>query len=174
MPLPVIFSYHGFYDEAIDMQKIDKLMHESEAAAPSGGGFIAVHPQGLMDCGRKRCQVPYPQRTWNCGGTSLSPGPLGPTCVTNRSQWGVYPCYTSCRSPLHGGGCKDTCCSSTCANDTLFFESLLGQLESTLCIDRRRVHVTGISNGGMMAYQLAQTFSSLLASAVPTAGSALL
>lgn len=56
------------------------------------------------------------------------------------------------QNPLHGG-CKDTCSSSTCANDTLFVETLLDELESTLCIDRRRVHVTGISNGGMMAYQ---------------------
>ena len=50
------------------------------------------------------------------------------------------------------------------ANGTRVQPGLLGQLESTLCIDRRRVHVTGISNGGMMAYQLAQTFSSRLAS----------
>ena len=185
-PLPLVLSFHGFYDEAIDMQKTDKLMYMARTESP----FIVVHPQGLMDTGTHQPQKPYPQRTWNCGGTVGSPGPLGPTCDTaNRtSTWGVYPCYLTCQNPLHGG-CKDTwygktpflslfcvkrtiyqdrlgmntgkvegnafCCSSssTCANDTLFVETLLDELEETLCIDRRRIHATGISNGGMMAYQ---------------------
>jgi len=110
-------------------------------ARTSENPFIVVHPQGLMDTGTHQPQSPYPQRTWNCGGTVGSPGPLGPTCDTeNRTAvWGVYPCYLTCRSPLHGG-CKDTCSSSTCANDTLFVETLLDELESTLCVDRRRVH----------------------------------
>jgi hypothetical protein len=57
------------------------------------------------------------------------------------------------------------CCSSssTCANDTLFVETLLDELEETLCIDRRRIHATGISNGGMMAYQTgAKTYTTSL------------
>jgi poly(3-hydroxybutyrate) depolymerase len=170
-PLPLVLSFHGFYDEAIDMQKTDKLMYMARTYSP----FIVVHPQGLMDTGTHQPQKPYPQRTWNCGGTVGSPGPLGPTCDTNNrtSTWGVYPCYLTCQNPLHGG-CKDTCSSSTCANDTLFVETLLDELEDKLCIDKRRIHSTGISNGGMMAYQTAVDFSPRLASVFPVAGSALL
>lgn len=41
MPHSIIFGFHGFYDEAIDMQKTDKLMYMSR----TGGNFIVVHPQ---------------------------------------------------------------------------------------------------------------------------------
>ena len=77
-----------------------------------------------MDCGGRRCQVPYPQRTWNAFGTAESPSLFGPTCDTNRTTWGgPYACYLTCRHT--SWGCKDDCTSSTCANDTKFFETLL-------------------------------------------------
>ena len=65
VPLPLVLSFHGFYDEAIDLQKTDKLMYMARTYSP----FIVVHPQGLMDTGTHQPQKPYPQRTWNCGGT---------------------------------------------------------------------------------------------------------
>ena len=173
-PLPLTVSFHGFYDEAIDLEKTDKLMAMS---IQTGGSFIAVHPQGMMDTGTRTPQVPYPQRTWNCGGTVRaqphSGSYTGPTCITaNRTDvWGDYPCYLTCQ--MHGG-CKDTCYSSTCANDVLFTQKLLDHLEDSYCIDRRRIHASGMSNGGMMAYQAGVSFSSRFASMVPVAGSALL
>ena len=53
-PLPLTISFHGFYDEAIDQEKTDKLMAMS---IQTGGSFIAVHPQGMMDTGTRTPQV---------------------------------------------------------------------------------------------------------------------
>lgn len=52
-PLPIVFAFHGFYDEAIDAEKTDKLMYVAKETRQ----LIVVHPQGLMDCGSRRCQV---------------------------------------------------------------------------------------------------------------------
>ena len=51
---------------------------------------------------------------------------------------------------------------------------MMDRFESTLCIDLAHIHGTGISNGGMMDYQIAQSFSNIFASIVPIAGSCLL
>jgi poly(3-hydroxybutyrate) depolymerase len=87
-PLPLTISYHGFYDEAIDLEKTDKLMAMS---IETGGSFIVVHPQGMMDTGTRTPQVPYPQRTWNGGGTVGSPGKYGHVCNTTarKADWGT-------------------------------------------------------------------------------------
>ena len=48
------------------------------------------------------------------------------------------------RSEYGGTGCD---CSS-CTDDAGFTLAVLEHLESELCIDRRRIHATGMSNGG--------------------------
>ena len=35
--------------------------------------------------------------------------------------------------------------------------ALLDELEALLCLDTRRIHATGISNGGVFLYELAAT-----------------
>jgi poly(3-hydroxybutyrate) depolymerase len=37
----------------------------------------------------------------------------------------------------------------------MFVETLLYRLEATLCVDTRRIHLTGMSNGAIMTYELA-------------------
>ena len=50
------------YDEAIDLEKTDKLMAKSAqmGKAGEGGSFITVHPQGMMDTGTMTPQVEHP------------------------------------------------------------------------------------------------------------------
>ena len=47
--------------------------------------------------------------------------------------------------------------SSSCWDDIGFIAAILDWLEENLCVDRDRVHLTGLSNGAMMSYQLAST-----------------
>mmetsp|Transcript_122605 Transcript_122605/g.358058 ORF Transcript_122605/g.358058 Transcript_122605/m.358058 type:complete len:441 (-) Transcript_122605:170-1492(-) len=169
-PLPVFFMFHGFYNTAQHLQTMNALMY----MANQTGDFIVVHPQAMEDCGKPNCEE---MGAWNAGGTSQSPGPMGPTCDQDRSTFGHYPCYTSCQSgpgSLAPQGCRDKCSSSSCVNDTLFFEALLDHVEDTLCVDRRRMHVGGMSVGGVMAYSMLSKFAGRLASGLPVAGSALL
>lgn len=55
-------------------------------------------------------------------------------------------------------------------NDVGFIDSLITRLESEIKIDTSRVFVTGISNGGMMAYRLACELSAKIAGIAPVAG----
>jgi polyhydroxybutyrate depolymerase len=56
------------------------------------------------------------------------------------------------------------------ANDVEALERSLDQLERTACIDRARVFVTGVSNGGGMAARLACELSERLAGVAAVAG----
>lgn len=149
VPLPAIYSFHGFYSSA--EVKIDddhfvwKL--EEDLAPKAERGFIAVYGQGLADCHKGSCySEPEPERTWNVWGQSGSPGPHGATCDQNRERFGRYPCYTSCR--LRAGedspyACnkRDHCHASTCANDTMYVERLMSTIENHVCLDLRRQYV---------------------------------
>lgn len=117
-----------------------------------------------------------------------SPGPMGHTCDQHRNRFGRYGCFTSCRirakDPEKSACFKygknstvpeyDHCHASTCANDTLYMETLMDAVESSVCVDRRRNYVTGFSVGGMMAYWVAVHFAERFAAAIPAAGSALM
>jgi polyhydroxybutyrate depolymerase len=66
-----------------------------------------------------------------------------------------------------------TCCGYAQENevdDVGFLRALIAELESEYAIDPRRIYVTGISNGGIMAYRLACEASDLIAAIAPVAG----
>lgn len=56
------------------------------------------------------------------------------------------------------------------ADDVGFLRRLISTLEQELPIDRRRVYVTGFSNGAMMAYRAACELSTEIAAIAPVAG----
>jgi poly(3-hydroxybutyrate) depolymerase len=164
---PLVLDFHGYSNLA------DR--HEDESGIRDAADtytFIAVFPEGLDDTEVGNQQA----YSWNSVGTVESPGPAGDTCQWADS-WGGYACHTSCRptrgcySNRYAAGCD----CSTCADDVLFTELMINWLEDELCIDQRRVHVTGFSNGGMMAYQLAQSRLGLrIASIAPLCSSPLI
>jgi polyhydroxybutyrate depolymerase len=55
-------------------------------------------------------------------------------------------------------------------DDVAFLRALLDKLEYEYAVDQKRVYVTGISNGGMMAYRVACTMSDRIAAIAPVAG----
>jgi len=54
-------------------------------------------------------------------------------------------------------GCADTCWWTTCEDSVAQVVALLDELGALLCLDTRRIHATGISNGGVFLYELAAT-----------------
>lgn len=92
-------------------------------------------------------------------------------------QWNGYACHSSCRKIR---GCRNDkrasgCDCSTCADDVRFVDALLDKLEGELCIARNRVFASGMSNGGMMVYDLVQSDIAVRFTAVaPVASSPLL
>jgi len=58
--------------------------------------------------------------------------------------------------------------------DQDFVEAILAEIESTHCVDRRRIFATGFSNGGLFSNLLACTLGDRLAAVVPVGGAAAL
>ena len=75
-------------------------------------------------------------RTWNAGG--------------GQDGW-------NCTS---GGACRSG------VDDEAYFDDLLAEVRRTVPVDRRRIHATGLSNGGAMAHRVACARSDVLASIV--------
>lgn len=58
--------------------------------------------------------------------------------------------------------------------DLDFFGSLLDHVEASVCVDRARIYVTGLSNGAMMTSAVSCQYADRVAAAAPVAGVALL
>jgi polyhydroxybutyrate depolymerase len=59
---------------------------------------------------------------------------------------------------------------NTGVDDVAFIAQLIDEMAARHAIDRSRVYVTGISNGGMMSYRLACDLSDRIAAIAPVAG----
>jgi poly(3-hydroxybutyrate) depolymerase len=177
---PLVLDLHGFSATA-DIQQANSGF----ANIADEHGFIGVWPDGSGDCLAETpgCEHSWEDcsnclQGWNCLGTSVGHDADGvPTCNSDRKAWGRYDCYASC-----GAACEprednttDTCLSSSCWDDVGFIEALLDWLEANLCVNTERIHLTGLSNGAMMNYQLASSHvGHRIASMVPVAGLPLL
>merc|ERR1712232_985576 len=163
-PVPLVIAHHGWTGSASGEESADGLKSQA-----SKSGFISVYPQGMADNTHSGSWA-----SWNCVGSTASPGKAGPTCTSSFPSY----CYTSCR------GCTDNpqCWWTTCDDDvtksgsgksgvTGFVPSLYDTLEEQLCIDTSREYATGISNGGMMTFQLGASMGPRLAAIVPICGS---
>jgi polyhydroxybutyrate depolymerase len=166
-PMPVIMQFHGWGMNAKSEESGGGIQKYAEEK-----GYIAVHPQGQDD--NKHSGGPW--YSWNCVGTTKTPGPEGPTC----NQQASYPsyCYDSCspcsaRPQCEWTTCKDeitpTGTGKTPADG--FIVSLYNTLESQLCVDTTREYIAGESNGGMMAYHVGAALPERWAAIAPQFGS---
>ena len=56
------------------------------------------------------------------------------------------------------------------ANDVMFVDDMIDELESELCVDPQRIFSTGFSNGGILSVRLACSLSSRIAAIAPVVG----
>ena len=87
--------------------------------------------------------------SWN---VSSSFGSKGPICDLNRENWPPpNECFESC--PL----CDDTysCDWTTCYDDIGFLEVVIETVKDHWCVDLDHMHISGISNGGMLLWNIA-------------------
>mmetsp|Transcript_63219 Transcript_63219/g.165767 ORF Transcript_63219/g.165767 Transcript_63219/m.165767 type:complete len:488 (+) Transcript_63219:1-1464(+) len=167
--VPLVMATHGWHDTAKAYEPDSGLSVLSEIH-----GYIVVYPEAMADhAGAHR----ESWGGWNVVGSSIGVGPLGPTCYPWADP-AVSLCYRSC-SPCTQ---KPHCQWSSCVNDvtpsgvgtdnvTGFLPMLFDDLEEKYCIDRQRLYATGLSNGGMAAYQLGVSMAHRLAAIAPVAGS---
>ena len=167
-PAMLILDYHGFYDHAKSERNEDQLRAFVDQ---QGINAVTVYPVGSGD------QWSGDSFAWNVEGNGINTdnGPLGPTCLAPRRQYDGwndrYTCFDSCSYGPKGCDATWGCNFASCMDDNMFTKRLIKHLTHKLCIDLSHIHVTGISAGALMVYQVALDFSDLVASAAPVAGS---
>jgi len=181
-PQMLVLNFHGFYDDA-RYEVIEDNM--PNYVNNNGLSVVTVYPAGsggLLDGGDSF--------GWNVegNGLNLERGPRGSVCETPRYSWysygysygdssysysygDQYTCYSSCSASREGCDPVWGCNFASCMDDRAFVKAMLAQLVATLCVDLDQIHLTGISAGGLMAYQTALDLSDAVASVVPVAGS---
>jgi polyhydroxybutyrate depolymerase len=63
-----------------------------------------------------------------------------------------------------------SCCGGNNLDDVKYFRDVVAKATAELCIDRKRVYVSGHSNGGAMTYRLACEAADIFAAAAPVCG----
>lgn len=81
----------------------------------------------------------------------------------------VYPDGTGVLKTWNGGGCCGAAVRKD-VDDVGFVSALLDHLEAELCLDRRRVFASGMSNGGLFSHRLACELSERIAGIAAVAG----
>jgi len=163
---PIVLSLHGYTGTALGLTTF--LNGHADA-----NGYIAVYPQGTS-LGETEIQdennitefggIKVNQTSWNELAMTAGPSPNGPICVQPAPSYITESLPEECRD-LHG--CNIFNCL---ADDVGFIDTLLDELESTYCIDRSRIYVTGYSNGGMMTQRLGCELNHRLAAIAPQIG----
>ena len=85
----------------------------------------------------------------------------------------VYPQGSNLNGSSHWNACPTGADNKSTADDFGFTEALLTEISSNYSIDAQRVYACGYSNGGMMAYGLANHKSNLFAAVASVSGTML-
>jgi len=108
-------------------------------------GFVMVYPQGTWFMSRSGGEEPWEVTSWNHISDGFDAGPEGPICEPDAAR---SPCPPEC------GNCGQ-CGWTSCNDDVGFLRSLVATVTTRWQVDATRVHVTGFSNGAMMAQRIA-------------------
>jgi polyhydroxybutyrate depolymerase len=101
---------------------------------------------------------------------------FGMNAVADRNDFLVaYPDGIGGRGPMRNRRTWNagTCCgpaANTKVDDVGFIRAMIDAIDRDYPLDRRRVYVTGMSNGGMMTYRLVCELPDVIAAAIPVAG----
>lgn len=163
--VPLVVSTHGWGGSG-------KQDESGSGLTTTGGNYIAVFPDGYADNSNFGSWG-----SWNCVGSTLSPGPDGQTCTSSADPKNTY-CYQSCNGCKGADGCDWTTCIDDITSTGIgatdvngFIPQLYDYMEENFCIDTTREYHSGFSNGGMFTYQAGASMSSRLAAIAPVAGS---
>eukprot|EP00035_Acanthoeca_spectabilis_P016488 m.337912 g.337912 ORF g.337912 m.337912 type:complete len:339 (-) comp16533_c3_seq44:482-1498(-) len=134
LPLPVVVAFHG--QSGTGPQTGSGHLWDEYAARD---GYVMVYPTGMDDADPNE---PGGNTGWNVGTNGDTS-----TCVDPMPDPTYSVCHTSCVTLKQCGRCS----WSTCRDDVKFIGELLDHVAATACIDLDAVHISGASNGGMMA-----------------------
>jgi polyhydroxybutyrate depolymerase len=153
--MPVVIAVHGYTSTATGFNVYHGLNQHAD-----DNGYVVVYPQG------PHFQVETPQggqftvTSWNDLASNQPETAAGPMCTEEAFD---YPCPEEC------GECG-RCAWTGCYDDLGFFEIMLDQLQAEFDADDDRYYLLGVSNGGMMTWQLGCSMSDKFAAIAPIIG----
>jgi polyhydroxybutyrate depolymerase len=80
----------------------------------------------------------------------------------------VYP--KSPDASWDAGGCCTQISGGKRRDETVFAKELIAQVESKVCVDKKRLYTTGFSNGGMLSHMFACKMADVFAASAPASG----
>ena len=155
--LPVAIFMHGYGGTATgtEAEVTQGLNQYAEEYA-----YVMVYPQGTWFMSSVGGAEPREVTSWNHISDGFDTGPDGPICTPDRVK---VPCPPEC------GSCGQ-CGWTSCNDDVGFLRSLVAEVTGRWNVDAARMHITGFSNGAMMANRIACEASELFASAALVGG----
>jgi len=123
-------------------------------------GFVMVYPQGTWFMSSVDGGDPWEVTSWNHISDGFDTGPDGPICTPSDVK---APCPPEC------GNCGE-CGWTSCNDDVGFLRALVADVTGRWAVDSARVHISGFSNGAMMANRIACEASELFASVALVGG----
>lgn len=156
-PHPVVIFMHGYGGtatgtEAEVTQGLNQYAEEH--------GYVMVYPQGTWFMAGVGGGEPWEVTSWNHISDGFDTGPDGPICTADRAK---ALCPPEC------GDCGQ-CGWTSCNDDVGFLRALVAEVKSNWSVDAGRLHITGFSNGAMMANRIACEASELFASVALVGG----
>jgi len=155
-PMPLVFAFHG--DGADGASMYGANFPIEAAAAAAGGQAVFVYPDGT-DRNRDPSGA---DRAWDL---FHDPGPF-PYAYTPGTPVPAEPFPAEAGASWVGGDASGNV-------DVDFFDTMVEAFEATYpCIDPTTVFITGMSEGGFFANQLARWRSSVVTGTAPQSGGA--
>lgn len=153
VPTSLVLSIHGYTDTAGGMESGTGMSYHADKY-----NYIVIYPQAthFMSGGKLIT-------SWNDLTCNASPGPDGPICSANHTQYAIP---SDCGPEVT----KDSCNWCTCNDDLGYISQVLDEAEANLCVDLNRVYATGMSNGGMFTHRLGCNLANRFAAIVPVSG----
>ncbi len=152
-PTPLVLSIHGYTDTAGGMESGTGMSRHADKY-----NYIVIYPQATNFKSDGKLIT-----SWNDLTCNASPGPAGPICAANHTQYAVP---SDCGPEVT----KDSCNWCTCNDDLSYINAVLDEAEANLCVDLNRVYATGMSNGGMFTNRLGCSLAERFAAIAPVAG----
>ena len=138
--VPLLLGLHGYRSSATGFEAVHGLNRHADLE-----GYIAVYPQGSHFVATEGYYADSRITSWNDLAGNATPSEETPHCADDHT---VYPCPPEC------GSCRG-CAWTACYDDLGFLERVLDEVLAEYPIDPDRVYLLGVSNGAMMALQLA-------------------
>ena len=137
---PLVLALHGYRSSATGFEAVHGLNRHADLE-----GYIAVYPQGSHFVARDSDYSGTRITSWNDLAGNAQPSEETPHCDADHYR---YPCPPEC------GACQG-CAWTSCYDDIGFLDRVLDAVLADYPVDPGRVYLLGVSNGAMMALQLA-------------------